>query len=61
MIPEFLAGLSRLFWRLHAEEGQALAEYGLLLALVVIASLIALAALGLAIAGIFSSVSIAMP
>ncbi len=61
MIPQLLTGLSRLFLRLRAEEGQALAEYGLLLALVVIASLIALAALGLAIAGIFNSVSIAMP
>jgi pilus assembly protein Flp/PilA len=37
--------------RIREEEGQALAEYGLLLALIAVACLVAVTALGLAIAG----------
>ena len=38
-------------------DGQALAEYGLLLALIAVACLVALTALGLAIAGQFGSIT----
>lgn len=37
--------------RIDGEDGQALAEYGLVLALVALAALFALTALGLAVAG----------
>ncbi len=43
--------------RFEREDGQALAEYGLLLALIAVACLVALGALGLAIAGTLSSVT----
>jgi len=52
---------SRASIALGGEDGQALAEYGLLLALVVVAAVLAVGALGLAIAGIFGNVSVAMP
>ena len=41
--------------RYQREDGQALAEYGLLLALIAVVCILALTALGLAIAGVFSS------
>jgi len=43
--------------RFEREDGQALAEYGLLLALIAVACLVALGALGLAIAGTLSSIT----
>ena len=43
--------------RFEREDGQALAEYGLLLALIAVACLVALTALGLAIAGTLGSVT----
>ena len=43
--------------RFEREDGQALAEYGLLLALIAVACLAALGALGLAIAGTLGSVT----
>ena len=43
--------------RFEREDGQALAEYGLLLALIAVACLVALTALGLAIAGALGSVT----
>jgi pilus assembly protein Flp/PilA len=43
--------------RFEREDGQALAEYGLLLALIAVACLIALTALGLAIAGTLGSIT----
>jgi Flp pilus assembly pilin Flp len=46
-ISEFTAGLVA---RLRSEEGQALAEYGLILALIAAVSILALTAVGLAIA-----------
>ena len=43
------------------EEGQALAEYGLTLAFVFVACIIALGALGLAIAGELDAITAALP
>ncbi|TMC00175.1 MAG: Flp family type IVb pilin [Chloroflexi bacterium] len=43
--------------RFEREDGQALAEYGLLLALIAVACLAALGALGLAIAGTLGSIT----
>jgi pilus assembly protein Flp/PilA len=43
--------------RFDHEDGQALAEYGLLLALIVVVCVLAVTALGLAISGILGSVS----
>jgi len=47
-ISEFTMGLVA---RFRSEEGQALAEYGLILALVGAVSILALTAVGLAVAG----------
>ncbi|HET8943302.1 MAG TPA: Flp family type IVb pilin [Dehalococcoidia bacterium] len=49
--------LTALYGRLSAEEGQALAEYGLLLALIAVVCLIAVTALGLAISGTLGSIT----
>ena len=43
--------------RIEREDGQALAEYGLLLALIAVVCILALTALGLAIAGTLSSIT----
>jgi len=43
--------------RFEREDGQALAEYGLLLALIAVVCLFALTALGLAIAGTLGSIT----
>jgi Flp pilus assembly pilin Flp len=51
MFATLLENLIRVVERSRNEEGQALAEYGLLLALVAVAALAAVTALGLAIAG----------
>ena len=53
-ISEAITGFAS---RLEHEEGQALAEYGLLLALIVVVCVLAVTALGLAVAGILGSVS----
>jgi Flp pilus assembly pilin Flp len=47
--------------RFRSEAGQALAEYGLILALIAVACLIALGALGLAVSGQLDAVTNAMP
>lgn len=47
--------------RLNAERGQALAEYSLILAFVAMACVLALGALGLAIAGHIDSFAAAFP
>ena len=43
--------------RFNREDGQALAEYGLLLALIAVVCIVALTALGLAIAGTLGSIT----
>ena len=53
--------LTRLVASVEREEGQALAEYGLILALIAVACIIALGALGLAVAGQLDAISAAMP
>ena len=49
--------LMALLSRFQREDGQALAEYGLLLALIAVVCIAALAALGLAIAGTLDSIT----
>ena len=53
MLERLVASISRT----EREDGQALAEYGLLLALIAVACLAALTALGLAISGILGSIT----
>jgi len=49
--------LTWLVARYEREDGQALAEYGLLLALIAVVCIVALTALGLAIAGTLSTIT----
>ncbi len=57
MVKYFVTALNRL----QAEKGQALAEYSLILAFVLVASVIALGALGLAIATNLETFTDALP
>jgi pilus assembly protein Flp/PilA len=50
-----------LFARIQREEGQAMVEYGLILALVSIAGLIALTAIGVRVNGVFQDIRDALP
>ncbi len=61
MLSNLSAALLRFFDRFEREEGQALAEYGLILALIAVACIIALGALGLAVAGQLDAISAALP
>ena len=47
--------------RFRSEEGQALAEYGLILALIAAVCVLTLTAIGLAITGTLGDVAAAMP
>ena len=49
--------LTALVARFDREDGQALAEYGLLLALIAVVCIVALTALGLAISGTLGSIT----
>jgi pilus assembly protein Flp/PilA len=51
----------RLMARFESEKGQALAEYGLILALIAVVCILALTAIGLAISGELGKVTAAMP
>jgi pilus assembly protein Flp/PilA len=51
----------RIVARLQDEEGQALAEYGLILGLIAVVAIAALTALGLALTDKFQSIADAMP
>jgi len=51
----------RLLARFRSEEGQALAEYGLILALIAVVCILALTAIGLAVSGTLGDVAAAMP
>ena len=55
-INEGIMAIIARFYR-EDENGQALAEYGLLLALIAVVCILALTALGLAIAGTLSSIT----
>lgn len=57
-ISEFVLGLVA---RVRSEAGQALAEYGLVLALIAVVCIAALTALGLAISGLLGDIAAAMP
>jgi Flp pilus assembly pilin Flp len=61
MLSNISAALVRFIARLEGEKGQALAEYGLIIALVAVALIVALGALALAISGTFTAIINAMP
>ena len=61
MLSNFGAILARFAARFRGEDGQALAEYGLILAFVAMVSIIALGALGLAVAGQLGDITSALP
>jgi pilus assembly protein Flp/PilA len=61
MLSNISAALLRFVARFEREEGQALAEYGLILALIAVAAILALTALGLAIAGQLDAIEAVMP
>ncbi len=61
MLSNISAALLRFVTRFEREEGQALAEYGLILALIAVACIVALGVLGLAVAGQLNSITAAMP
>ena len=57
MLSKMNEALLAIVARFDREDGQALAEYGLLLALIAVVCILALTALGLAIAGTLSSIT----
>jgi len=57
-ISEFVTGLVA---RFRSEAGQALAEYGLILALIAVVCILALTALGLGVAGQLDAIAAKMP
>ena len=61
MLSKISAAVSRYLSHLVREEGQALAEYGLILALIAVACIIALGALGLAVSGQLDAIVAALP
>jgi Flp pilus assembly pilin Flp len=56
-ISEFVMGLVA---RFRSEAGQALAEYGLIMALIAVVALVALTAIGLAVSGHLDTVASAL-
>ena len=61
MLSTINAALLRLYGLFEREKGQALAEYGLILALIAVAAILSLTALGLAVAGQLSAIEAVMP
>jgi pilus assembly protein Flp/PilA len=61
MFSKINEAILRLFVLVRNEEGQALAEYGLILGLIAIAAIIALGLLGTALAGQLQAVTDALP
>ncbi len=61
MLSTISAALLRLVARFEREEGQALAEYGLILALIAVAAILALTALGVGVAGQLNAIKMVMP
>lgn len=61
MLSKISAALLRFVARVEREEGQALAEYGLILALIAVACIIALGVLGVAVAGQLDAITAVMP
>jgi Flp pilus assembly pilin Flp len=61
MISSIRSALSAAVVHLEREGAQTLAEYGLILALVAVASIIALGVLGLAVSGQLDAIAAALP
>ena len=61
MISSIRSALSAAVVHFEREGGQTLAEYGLILALVAVASIIALGVLGLAVSGQLDAIAAALP
>jgi len=61
MLSKISGTLLRFVARFEREEGQALAEYGLILALIAVAAILALTALGVAVAGQLGAIEAVMP
>jgi pilus assembly protein Flp/PilA len=57
MLSKMNEAILALMVRFQRQDGQALAEYGLLLALIAVVCIVALTALGLAIAGTLSKLT----
>ncbi len=57
MLSKINEALVRLATRLRGEDGQALAEYGLILALIAVVAIGTLTALGLAVSGTLGSIT----
>ena len=51
----------RLLARFRSEEGQALAEYGLIIALIAVVCILTLTAVGVAVSGNLDAIAAAMP
>ena len=60
MLSNISMALARFVARFEGEKGQALAEYGLIIALVAVALIIALGALAVSISGTFGDITTAM-
>ncbi len=61
MLSKITAALRGFVARIEREGGQALAEYGLILALIAVVAIAALTLLGFAIAGNLDAISAVMP
>ena len=61
MLSTVTGALLRFVGRFEREGGQALAEYGLILALIAVAAILSLTALGLAVAGQLDAIEAVMP
>ena len=60
MLSNISAALLRFVARFEREEGQGLAEYGLILAIISIAAIVAMGLLAVAITGVFTDVTTAL-
>ncbi len=61
MLSKITTALQGFVARIEREGGQALAEYGLILALIAVAAIVALGVLGIAIAGQLDAITAVMP
>ena len=61
MFEKTSALIMRLFVRWEDEEGQALAEYGLILGLIAVVAIVAATALGVAVSGKIQAIADAIP
>ena len=61
MLSKITAALQGFVARIEREGGQALAEYGLILALIAVVAIAALGFLGIAIAGQLGAITAVMP